>query len=66
MKRYLNRLLFVVMPFAVTYAIAYLIGAFVGASWDPAQWEQNQRIVTAMIGNVYGFALWGRLEWEFK
>ena len=66
MKRYLNRLLFVVMPFAVTYAIAYLIGAFVGASWDLTQWQENWRIVVALIGNVYGFALWGRLEWEFK
>lgn len=66
MRRYLNRCAFVLFPFAISYAVAYLIGAFVSASWNLAEWTESWRMVDALIGNVYGYALYVRLEWEFK
>jgi hypothetical protein len=53
-----------VTPFLVCYFIAYLIGAFVAFSWSPAEWNEHLRIFMAIVGNVYGGAMYLRLEVE--
>lgn len=66
MKAYIHRILFVVFPFAVTFAMAYLIGSFISASWSLPEWTDSLRVMMALLGNVYGYGLYLRLEWEFK
>lgn len=51
----------IVVPFTVTCAIMYLIGAFVSASWNPQDWTWMARMVSAIWGMVFGFMLLIRL-----
>ena len=62
--RAVNLIGFMVTPFLVCYFIAYLIGAFVAFSWSPAEWNEHLRIFMAIVGNVYGGAMYLRLEVE--
>lgn len=62
MKQVFNEIVFVLTPFAVTCAFMYLIGAFVSVSWNTADWTEYCRIVCAIWGIVFGFALWVKLE----
>lgn len=55
---------FIVTPFIVCYAISYLIGAFVAYSWSPADWTESLRIFMAIVGNVYGYGMYIRMEWD--
>ena len=55
---------FIVTPFIVCYTIAYLIGSFIAFSWSPEDWTEPLRIFMAVIGNVYGGAMYLRLEVE--
>lgn len=55
---------FILTPFAVCYFIAYLIGAFISYSWSIADWTESLRIFMAIIGNVYGYGMYIRMEWD--
>ena len=59
-----NLIGFMVTPFIVCYAIAYLIGSFISFSWSPSDWTESLRIFMVIMGNVYGVAMYLRLEVE--
>ncbi len=58
----LKEIAFIVTPFVVTCAIAYLLGSFVSASWDPRDWTWMARMVSAIWGMTFGFMLLIRLQ----
>jgi len=49
-------------PIAFAWLMAYLIGAFVSASWNLADWTMQARMLTALWGCVFAFAVWYRME----
>lgn len=53
---------FIVTPFIICYAIAYLIGSFIAYSWSPAEWTESLRIFMTIVGTVYGFGMYIRME----
>lgn len=62
--KYTLAIVSVILPFAVTWAIMYLICAFVNVSWNIAEWTQQARIVCAIWGTAAGVGLWYRLEYK--
>ena len=52
----------IVVPFAVTCAVMYLLGAFVSASWNPQDWTWMARFVSTIWGVSFGFMLLFRLN----
>jgi hypothetical protein len=57
----LKEIAFIVTPFVVTCAIAYLLGSFVSASFDPRDWSWIARMLSAVWGVSFGFMLLIRL-----
>lgn len=58
----LKEITFIVTPFVVTCAMAYLLGSFVSASWNPQDWTWMARMVSAIWGMTFGFMLLIRLS----
>jgi hypothetical protein len=52
----------IVVPVAVAWFMFYLLGAFVSASWNLPEWTQEARLLCALWGSVFAFAVWYRLE----
>jgi hypothetical protein len=50
------------MPYAVGFAVFYLIGSFIEWSWNPGSWSWNVRCVISIFGMGYGFALSVKME----
>jgi len=53
----------IITPIAVAWFMAYLLGAFVSASWNLIDWTTQARMLTALWGCVFAFAVWYRLEY---
>jgi hypothetical protein len=51
-----------IFPMVLGYAIAYLLGAFVSATWTLELWTPEARKVTIVWGTVLSFALWHRFN----
>jgi hypothetical protein len=66
MKHYLNRIAFVVTPFAVAYAMMYLIGSFCSATFELSAWTNELRALMSIFGFVFGTSLYARLEHDHK
>lgn len=54
--------MFVLIPVAIAWTLMYLLGAFVSASWNIAEWTSQARIVCALWGSAFGGALWVKLR----
>jgi len=50
-----------ILPVLAGLLVAYIIGAFVGVSFNPALWTENLRMFMATVGVVTGVALWTRM-----
>ena len=50
------------LPYLVTFPTVYLVGAFVEFSLNPQNWTWNARLVTALFGVCYGYALHMRMD----
>lgn len=64
MNLYVKRVTLILSSFAVSYAVIYLIGAFVSASWDLTAWSEGLRFFLGLLGNLYALALMMKLEYE--
>jgi hypothetical protein len=64
--REIKEIVFCVTPFVVTAATMYLLGAFVCASWDVAEWERSDRAFFGITAVVFGFSLLFRLDYGRK
>lgn len=62
MKSRMFAIMTILAPIFIAWALAYLVGAFVGASFDVSEWLPEARGVTAIWGCAFAFALWHRLE----
>ena len=62
MKSRLLAILTIITPIFIAWGLAYLVGAFVSASFNVAEWIAEARIVTAIWGCAFAYALWHRLE----
>ena len=51
-------LLITLLPFIVTFIANYVIGSFIGTSFNPADWTMDLRVFMAFMGTVWGLALW--------
>jgi len=60
----LKEIAFGVTPFIVTSAVAYLMGSFVSASWNPEEWERIDRMFCVITAWVFGAMLLIRLTHE--
>ena len=54
------------LPFVLTCAIAYALGAFVEWSRDPADWTWSARFCTVIFGVSLGIAVDHRLEFAVR
>ena len=64
MKRYFNTLFLTLVPFALGFAVCYLIGSFVSVSFDPMLWTLETRSIMSLFGFVWGLALYAKLSIE--
>ena len=64
MNRYFKTIFVNSVPFILSLLGAYLVGSFVCVSFDPTLWEFNDRLTTAVVGLLWGFALHIKLTWE--
>lgn len=62
MQAITKEIAWVLMPFAVTYFMFYLIGSFVSVSFDPTIWTPECRIICSVFGFAWGVALLTKLE----
>lgn len=62
MKSRLFAILTIITPIFIAWGLAYLIGSFVSATFDVAAWMPEARVVTAIWGCAFAYALWYRLE----
>lgn len=62
MKSRLFAITTILTPIAIAWGLAYLVGSFVCASWNIAEWILEARFVTAIWGCAFAYALWYRLE----
>jgi uncharacterized membrane protein YhiD involved in acid resistance len=51
-----------ILPVLVGLLLAYMIGAFIGVSFDPANWTFELRTVMSIVGVWAGIALWVRMS----
>ena len=51
-----------IVPMMVGFITLYLIGAFVSASWNIADWTAEARLVCAIWGSVFSAGVWMKLE----
>ena len=58
----LKEIAYCVAPYVVTCAAMYLVGAFLSASWDVAEWERTDRAFCAICAVVFGTMLLIRLD----
>jgi hypothetical protein len=58
----LKEIAYCVAPYVVTCAAMYLVGAFLSASWDVAEWERTDRAFCAICAAVFGTMLLIRLD----
>ncbi len=58
----LKEIAYCVAPYAVTCAAMYLVGAFLSASLDVAEWERADRAFCAICACVFGSMLLIRLD----
>lgn len=64
MKLYFKTIFVTAVPFAITLFFFYLIGSFLGVSWNPAEWSMDMRILMVLFGMCFGGALWLKLSYE--
>ena len=50
-----------ILPVLVGLLLTYMIGAFIGVSFDPTNWTFELRVVMSLIGAWTGLALWLRM-----
>lgn len=50
------------LPFAVSWATWYLVGAFLGVNWNPEYWTFDLRATMVIFGTLYGMAMYLKLE----
>jgi len=62
MKSRMFVIMTIVTPISVAWLMAYLLGAFVSASWNLIDWTAQARLLTSLWGCVFAFAVWYRLE----
>jgi len=62
MKNYLCSMFLAINPFAVSLFCFYLVGSFLGVSWNPADWTEGYRITMIMFGLCFGCALYVKLS----
>jgi len=62
----LKEIVFCITPFVVTAATMYLLGSFVCASWNVAEWERTDRMFFGLTTVLFGFALMLRLDYGRK
>ena len=62
MKNYAAKVLSIVIPFAVSYGVVYLMGSLFNATFDLTAWTADSRFVATIFGNVYGIAVLVKLE----
>ncbi len=61
--REIKEIVFCITPFVVTAATMYLLGSFVCASWNVAEWERTDRMFFGLTTVLFGFALMLRLDY---
>ena len=57
-----KEIVFCATPFVVTALMVYLLGSFVCASWNVAEWERSDRAFFGITSVVFGFVLLVRLD----
>lgn len=60
--KYTNEILSILVPIFLSWALFYLIGSFVSASWYIVEWTPQARIVCALWSAIFAAAIWHRLE----
>jgi hypothetical protein len=66
MKRYFSSIGYCLTPFVVSYAFWYVVGAGISASWDTANWTIQLKFLLTVWAGLLGFALYARVEKEYK
>jgi hypothetical protein len=51
-----------ILPVLVGLLLSYMIGSFIGVSFDPANWTFELRVFMSVFGAWAGVALWLRLR----
>jgi hypothetical protein len=51
------------VPFIVSSAVWYLVGAFMCVSFDPAEWLERDRDFTVLMACLWGGALYYKLTY---
>jgi hypothetical protein len=59
--KYVNEIIFVITPFFVVSFMLYLMGSFLSASWNPAEWTRTDRAFCLITAWVFGAMLMIRL-----
>lgn len=62
MKSRLFAIMTIITPIFISWGLAYLVGSFICASFNVAEWMPEARFVTAIWGCAFAFGLWHRLE----
>jgi hypothetical protein len=62
MKEYFATIGLTLIPFAVSFACCYLIGSFIGLSFDPSMWTEQMRMFMSLVGVLFGGALYAKVE----
>ena len=60
----MKRLFELLYPYFITYGFAYLIGSFIAASFDPADWPIDLRALMPALGLIFGYMLWININSE--
>ena len=58
----LKEIAYCVAPYVVSCIAMYMVGAFLSASWDVAEWERSDRAFCAICACVFGSMLLIRLD----
>ncbi len=58
----LKEIAYCVAPYVVSCIAMYMVGAFLSASWDIAEWERSDRAFCAISAAVFGTMLLIRLD----
>jgi len=59
---YIKELALIFAPVVFAWFLMFLLGAFVSASWNIAEWEAQTRIFCAIWSSIFGGAVWYRLR----
>ena len=63
--KYARELALIFTPVAFSWSLSYLTGAFVSASWNIAEWTPQARMLCALWGSAFGFAVWHKLKGSY-